>query len=1005
MKKIKAFLTVLTLALSVTAFAQDITVKGSVKDASTGETIPGAAVQIKGTSKGVAADFDGNYSISAPSNATLIFSSINYVSAEIAVNGQSTLNVTLKPDSERLEDAVVVGYGTAKRVGSIVGAISTVKSDIVKNAPAASALDQLQGQVAGLAVFTSSGVAGDDAVSMTLHGTGSLSSSSEPLFVIDGVPSSSRTIMAMNPNDIVSVTVLKDATATSIYGSRAANGVVYITTRGGAYNSKATVTVRSMYGVNTLANPQFYENMMSGDEWIDFRLRTGTMTLAAIETQFLNNGYHFNTKWHEILQNPVTAQYQNDLTFEGGGDKVAYMVSASQFHQDGQTVGNYYDRYTVRSNIQAHPASWIKFGTNFNLSYDIKQTNPNWGDSEGGPQSYTSGGLSFMNNPLYPSIDPETGKRYATKFPNGLYNPEYYIKNREDVYHRLGLNGNAYVELTLAKGLTFTSRIGTDARATLNNFNLYPSYLGASGSGQRYRSITYEHHDTFTNTLEYKFNVADDHHFTVLAGHEYLNNISDAFSASSKKQSDDRLMNLQNGTQETYSVSESFGASRFLSFFGNANYNYAEKYYFDATIRNDASSRFGFKVRHATFWAVGGMWKLSKEDFIKDIDWIQDLNFKASYGTQGNANIGNYKHLGLIGAGGKYNEVAATSVVSQPSNPSLTWEQQGLFTVGIGGRFFDKVNLEVDFYNRTTSNMLMAVPQPYTTGFSEVTANVGAMSNTGIDITLNVDILRGPDYYLNFNTVFNFNSEVVTELFDAAWDEDLQKRRWIIPNTYVAYVEGQPVSLYCPIYAGVDPEDGLPMWYVPGDDPDVTTKEKTTKVYNEDALTQNTGLKRHAPINGGFGFNGAWKGFSFKADFSYVLGKTLINNDAFFYANPNNNVAYNCSKYVSDYWTPENKNAQFPDWTKGATMQFDSHLAENASFLRFKNFQLAYSFASLFKGTSFGNVCKDIKLTATGRNLFTLTKYSGIDPEVDSNLTYGIAGNSRQFLGGIEITF
>ena len=387
---------------------------------------------------------------------------------------------------------------------------------------------------------------------------------------------------------------------------------------------------------------------------------------------------------------------------------------------------------------------------------------------------------------------------------------------------------------------------------------------------------------------------------------------------------------------------------------------------------------------------------------MKDAKWIKNASLKASYGTQGNAEIGNYSHLALIGTMTNYNDGNAWAV-GQPSNKDLTWEKQSLLSIGASARFFDFIDLEVEFYDRTTKDMLMDVPYPYTSGFSELTANVGGLKNTGVDITLGVDIIQKPDAYLRFSTNFNYNKEKVSELFDAAWDEEFQRYRWIMASEGLAYIQGLPVMFYAPIYAGVDPEDGAPMWYVPGDDPDKTTKDKTTKDYDEDALMQNTGLQLSAPMVGGFSLRGGWKFLSFAADFSYVLGKTLINNDRYFYENVNNNVAYNKMKNVSDYWTPNNKNAQYPDWTKGYVMQFDTHLYEDASFLRLKNLQVGVALPN--KWLEAQKLFDSVKLTFTGRNLLTFTKYTGVDPEIDGNLTYGRLGGSKQYLVGLEFTF
>ena len=1001
MKKAKLFFSALLALITIAATAQNVTVSGVVRDASTGEGVPFASVMVKGTTNGVPSDANGNYTLSAPSSAVLVVSAVGYTPVEVDVVGRTTINVTLEADVEFLEETIVVGYGSSKKVSSLVGSVQTVNSETLKNAPSSSALDQLQGQVAGLSVLSFSGVAGDNAVSMTLHGVGSLGASSTPLYVIDGIPSSSRSIMAMNPNDIESISILKDAAATSIYGSRAANGVVFVTTKAGSYNERSSVTVRSQYGMSTLANPQVYENMMSGDELKDFWVRSGIYTADYVKATFTDKGYDNNTEWYKVMMNLVTPQYQNDVTFQGGGQKVAYMISASQFHQEGFTPGNFYDRYTVRSNVQARPADWIKVGVNVNLSMDINQQNGNWGSAlMGNGANYTAGGLSFLLNPLYPAYD-ENGELYPELFPgSNQKNPNFYMENNPDQYDRYGANGSVFLELEPVRNLKFVSRAGIDGYVKFNTWSQTPSYnanYGSAGSSAYIgRTASLEYSATITNTVEYTYEINHNNKFSVLVGQEGVANYYDYFGARISGFTDDRVVMLPIGDISTVTVYESFTESKFLSFFGHADYTLFDRYFFDATIRNDAVSRFGADVRNAMFWSAGARWNAKKESFLKNVRAINSLDVKASYGTQGNSAIGDYSSLGLITASGKYQESAGTAV-TQPANPKLSWEQQALLTVGVSGRAFNALDFEVEFYQRKTSSMLMDVPNPYTTGFTSTSQNVGSMQNTGIDVTLGVDIYRSKDAFVRFNTTFNYNAEKITELFDG-------RQRWEIANTSVAYVVGNPVMFYSPIYAGIDPADGQMMWYVPGEDKDVTTMEETTKVFDEAGLTQNTGKSRYAPINGGFSFSGGWKGFSVQADFTYVLGKSLLNNDGYFYGNPANFAGMNTHKAMSDFWTPTNTDAKYPNWGTGAVMQFDTHLLENASFLRLKNLQVAYSLPSNLLGWTNGAV-KDFKITLTGRNLLTATKYTGIDPEINSNLSYGVAGNSKQILGGIEITF
>lgn len=995
MRKIKMFLTVMSVLIASVAYAQNLTVKGLVIDEATGEPVPFASVHEKGTMNGTNTDVDGNYAITVSKNAVLVFSSIGYNTVEIQVAGNAVINCELPTDTEMLENAVVVGYGSAKKVGTIVGSVTTVNSDAIKTAPSSSALDQLQGQVAGLSVMTTGGVAGENNVSMQLHGQGSLGAASDPLYIIDGVQASSRAIQAMNPNDILSITILKDASATSIYGSRAANGVVFVTTRAGSYDAKASVTVRSQAGISTLADMTLYKNMMSGPELKEFWVRSGLMTPDQIRSMYTDKGFDADTKWYNYYQQFNNPQFQNDVIVEGGGNKVAYMIGASQFHQRGTAIGNEYDRYTVRTNVQGRPKDWLKVAGNVSLSYDKRSTNPNWGGASGGA-GYTAGGLSYLNNPLYPAVD-ENGKEFDVQFSDGMYTPRYYVANFPNSSERYGVLASFNVEIEPIPNLKIASRAGLDGYISLGKSTRVPSFLGTEGNGTRSRSATLSYTATITNTIEYAFNIGNDHQFTVLAGQEGVSEYGDSFSSYAEGITDDRLDNLQNGVADKNQVSESFAEGKFLSFFGRADYSLMNKYYFDASVRNDACSRFGPNNKRATFWAAGGMWKMKRENFLQNAYWLTDLNFKVSYGTQGNSSIGNYQYLALIGSMSDY-ATGSSLGLGQPSNFDLTWEKQALLTVGFNGRLADVVDFNIEYYRRKTSSMLMDVPYPSTSGIGSLYKNVGGLLNQGIDLTLGVDILRGRDYYLRFQTTFNWNSEKVTELFN-----DLD--RWEMVGYGFAYVVGKPVSFYYPIYAGVDPEDGLPMWYLPGENVDETTMDpsRVTKTFDESGLTQNTGTRLNPPINGGFSIGGAWRGLSLQADFSYVLGKYLINNDAFFYANPFQNLDCTQHKDVQDFWTPENTDAKYPDWSQGVTMQFDTHLLEKANFLRLKNLQIGYDLPRHLLGTQ--QVVNGLKFSLTARNLFCLTNYSGIDPEVAGNLTYGRVGNSKQFLFGVELTF
>ena len=964
------------------------------------EPVMGATVKVVGSNATALTDVDGNFSIQAPSDkSSLTISYIGYTTQ--TVKAGKNLTITLETDNTELEQVVVVGYGSARKVGSITGQVATVQSDKLKNTPSASALEALQGQVAGLAVVNSSGVAGDNAASITIHGIGSLGASTAPLYVLDGIPTTSRAIYAMNPNDIQSITVLKDASATSIYGSRAANGVIYVTTKGGSYNTKSTVTVRSQYGWNTLADKSLYEDMMSSQELYNFWNASGFPQAyygPNYSTDWLMDYFGWsldnNTDWYNYFQNMYTHQYQNDVTIEGGSDKISYLIGGSQFHQQGMAIGNDYDRYTVRSNINAKPKSWMKTGFNFNFSYDRKTTNANWGDSSDN-SNYLSGGLSYLINPMEAARD-EYGNVYPYQFPNGFWNPKYSDSQQHRYTDRYGFTGNFFVEITPFKGMKLTSRVGDDMYFYEYEYNSIIGNRYAKAS--RSRDHEYGYTATITNTAEYSFDLFEDHHFTFLAGQEGVKEFANDFNASSSGIDSNKLVNLQNGLQSTYSMKESKSEAHFLSFFGRMNYNLLDRYFIDASIRSDECSRFGANKRQATFWSVGGLWKIKSEKFLENTKWINDLDFKASYGTSGNAGIGNYSALGRVGTLTNYAEGQSWAMGIMP-NRDLTWETQKLLTVGLSGKLFNFFDFDVSWYLRRTEDMLMDVPYGYYTGISEATSNVGALENKGFDVRVGFDILRGKDYYFNASLNFNYNWQKITKLFRGL-------NRWEIANTGLCYVVGDPVSFYYPMWAGVNPENGAPQWFVPGENIDVTTTDpnNVTENFDSAALTQNTGKKKYAPFNGGFSLNAGWKGLSIAADFTVQMGRYLINNDEFFYANPFIvGMSYTQHKMVNDFWTPEHTNARFPDWSQGYTMEFDTHLLQSSDFLRLKSLRIGYDLPKSVIG--FQNAVKNVKLTFTGRNLFTITPYNGLDPEVASNLTLGKASNTKQYLFGLEVTF
>ncbi len=998
MKQIRLFLAGLLVLMSSAVFAQDINITGTVTDESTGEVVPFASIQVKGTMTGTSTLDDGTYSITAPSDATLIFSFIGYKNLEVAVRGRKELNVSIAPDSEVLEETVVVGYGSARKVGTTVGSISKVSAKTLEARPQASAFESLQGQVPGLQIYTSSGDPGE-LQSIRLHGIGSITASSAPLYILDGVAVEATTIRSMNPNDIETMSVLKDASATSIYGSRAANGVIYVTSkRGRAGDSK--ITVRGQYGVSSLATWDFYDNMMSTEQLWGFWETSGirsTNSLNLLKESLVNanmtqaNGDFNNFEWTRYLQKNNRPIYQADISISGGSDRTTYYVSGSIYDETGTAPATFYSRYGFRSNIDSRVNSWFRLGANVQLAYDERATNGFYDTNN------QYGGLSYLLQPYYSPYLADGSEPHQIPLL-GMWNPYYLTDIQPQVTKGYNVNLSGYAEFEPIRNLKLRVVPGMDKRITNYDYKALP--VGPfTGSGTSRQNFTHNSITSITNTLEYRFTVGQKHSFTALVGQEGISYGYNAFSGGSNGQTDPRLMHLNNGIQSTYSVSSTDTYSNFLSYFGRADYAYDNRLFFDVSVRNDSSSRFSPDHKSATFWAVGGMWNLKNESYFRSISWLDALNFKASYGTQGNAAISDYEYQSLIGSTSAYDSENGFGIASA-GNSDLKWEIQSKLTIGLSARFYDRFTVSVEYYNRVTNDMLMDVPVASTTGFTTIRRNVGSLENNGVDLSVNVDLLRGRDYYLGVNANFNYNTEKITQLFDG-------KTRWQVPGTGVAYVVGKPVMHYWPIYAGVNPETGNQQWYLPEANIDNTQMDpnKVTEVYDEDKLTQNTGMRMYAPIAGGFSISGMWKGFGLQADFSYSVGKNLLSNDRFFTENPFAFRDQNQSANILDYWKEPGDNVEYPDWTKEPIMQFDTHLVENASFLRLKNLTVSYTLPNKYLRGS--KSLKGAKIYFSGRNILTFKNkdFKGMDPEVDQNLTLGKVANTRQFQLGLEFTF
>ena len=986
--KITNFLYALLLLIAVQGYVQAQTkeISGVVRDAS-GSELLGVAVIVQGTHRGTQTDLKGHYKIKAQKGEVLEFSSMGLKTQTFKVGNSSQIDVVLVEDIQDLDEFVVVGYGSGRKISSVVGSVARVGEKDIAQRPSGNVVDALQGKVAGLQVSISSGEP-SGLSKIRLDGVGSLGgATNSPLFVLDGITVSDATIRALNQSDIESISVLKDASATSIYGSRAANGVVYITTKRGKNNTKGEISFSTQYGISDIADRRHFERMMNADELAAFLVDIGRYSQAQMDEIRRKNPY--DTRWHKVYFRENVPMEQIDLSVSGGNEKTTYYVSGSYFNQEGLMYRSGFDRLTLRSNIDSRVNNWLKLGVYFNTAYYKIQTNPFAGNNP-------DGGLSYMLEPFYSPVD-ENGKRRDYMEGINRYHPEYYAENYPSSITALDFIPSGFVEITPVKGLTFKTNAGVRFTNAVNSSTRLPSFKGSRNDGNTSKDYNKVLIKTLTNTLEYKFDLAQKHNFAILLGQESVKNESSSFTASGSGLINDDLTLLSNTTKNK-TVNESIGISTINSVFGRLEYDYLGKYFADFSLRRDGSSKFSPDYKYANFWATGIMWKLKKEKFLENNQKINDLSLKFSVGTSGNSDIGDYTHQALVGTG-QYNDNTTYSL-SNSGNTELTWEKQRKYTIGLISAFFDnRLNVNADFYSRITESMLMNVPVAYTTGFSTVKRNIGKLQNRGFNVAISTDIYRDKERGILVTPYVNFgyNKNKVLELFSG-------KTYWK-NSDMTAYIVGESIKYVAPIFKGVNPDNGEPQWYANDPEHPENTIKDDNRIVERNysaALAQNTGYDRYAPINGGFGFSASYKSVSLQADFAYSIGKYTYNNDRYFNENPTVFSGYTYDRSVKNYWKQPGDITQFPKKERRFT-ELDGRLIEDASFLRLKNITLAYSLSDeVLKEVGFFS---RVRFYVTGRNIFTFTKFTGLDPEIDDAVLAGDNPGTKQYVFGVELKF
>jgi len=998
-------------------------VKGRVVN-SAGEPIPGATVVIKGTSTGTISDADGNYSLPKVENGSiLVFSFVGMKSREIKFEGQTQVNITLEEETIGLEEVVAIGYGNVKK-SDLTGSVSTVKSSELQETPITSIDQGLVGRASGVMVTQTSGMPGAIA-SIRVRGTSSLQGGNEPLYVIDGFPVYNGSgygstggntqlsgLASINPSDIESIEILKDASATSIYGARAANGVVLITTKNGK-KGQDKITFEANYGIQKVVKTI---DVMNGLEYAQL-----------VNEAYTNDGLapvYSEDKMAELRENPEGTNWQDELfrtaptqnyqlTFSGGNEKTIYSISLNYFNQDGIILGSDFNRYAGRVNLERNMFENFKIGTHLSLSKT--KSNAVRTDS-GGNTGVVSAALKF--NPVQPVYaNEETGKYTQVNTPGIVY-PNPVATAKEQVHENLSTRflGDVFAEWEVVPDLKAKVSFGVDLfDLKYNTFT--PSTIYES-EGVASASIDGDYTTNWLNenTLNWSKQINKDHFISLLAGITFQRNNYEGFSASSEDFVNNVLEenSLQAGAIYNQPTS---GKTRWslLSYLGRVNYNFKERYLFTFSSRVDGSSRFGSNNKYAFFPSGSFAWRAIEEDFIKNLELFSNLKMRVSYGITGNQEIGLYNSLPTL-TNTTYTIGHTLATGFYPNiipNPDLKWEKTKQFDVGLDISFLEnKLRITSDYYHKKTTDLIYDVSVPYVSGFSTSLQNIGSVKNHGLELAIESDNLnRNFKWTTSFNISFNRNKvlELGGEEYKDVGGDDGHLKTGQVHRLIV----GKPIGLfYGYVFDGIFQDqreldagpEGSTNWiggrrYKDLSGPDGVPDGKIDATYDRKIIGD-----PNPDFYGGLTNTFSYKGFEINIFLQYSYGNDLFNYNAMELELPSG--GQNVYHDLVNHWKPDHPSNKYPVATTNRSAIFSDAYIEDGSYLKVKTLSLAYTFPKLKM-----NHIDGLKVYFTGQNLFTFTDYKGYDPEVSyrgaTNLEmgedFGGYPQAKTYLFGVKL--
>lgn len=1028
------------------AFSQTITVSGTVVD-ELGEPLIGATVQQKGTSNGTSTDIDGNYSLSISPKGSITVSYVGYNTQTIDVNGRTVINVTMQENSAVLDEVVVVGYGQMKR-SDLTGSVVSVGEDAVKKSISTSIDQVLQGRAAGVQIQANSGTPGAS-TSIRIRGINSLNATNQPIFVIDGVvidsatdDESSNPLASINPSDIVSMDVLKDASATAIYGSRASNGVIMITTKRGKAG-EATVTYDVYLGWQEM--PKKYEmlNLREYAEHHNFRadyLSSVDKNNAFVRPDLLGEG----TDWQDELFRKAFMMNHN-VSVSGGNERTTWAFSGGYLDQDGIALGSGFKRYTLRSNLETQIKSWLRGGINFSLT-DSKQK------------------VGTDNNTIISALIQQP--TVAVTAPDGSYdgpddvwmpdNPVGLASIITNKNKKLNLRFNAFLEATLYKGLTLRTELSGDYN--LNKYYFYEPDYKFGIKTQDQRTSRWTKTDTkywsWRNILTYNNTFAGKHNVNVMLGQEmsksYWENQVGATSGFLTNSTPD----LSAGDISKSTSTGSRNINSIASFFGRAFYSFDERYLLTATIRRDGSSKFAKGHKWGWFPAVALAWRVSQESFLRDVEPINSLKLRAGWGKTGNLNVTDYAYMALLA--NKTTPWGVGVLTGNTANPDLTWETTSSYNIGLDlGLLQNRIEFIADVYYKKTDNLLLQLPLPSFLGSGGQGAannpwgNVGSIENKGIELTLNTTNIVTRDFQWTSNLVFSLNRNKVKELDTA--NSSIEKSYQPSSTNYIVTktVVGEPIGQfwgYKVIGRFDKPEDfyyhdaagNLQQVAIPSGN---TIAQSSTWIgdyiyedINGDGVIDSsdcTFIGNPEPkFTWGFGNTFTWKGFDLNIFFSGSYGNDALNLTRMRIEDPrqNSNILRSSLNYakvdVIDPSLPADdyRNLHVTNpvaTTMPALQRTDANanytrvsdlLVEDASYIRLQNISVGYTFPRNWMRKIY---LQNLRVYFSAQNVHTWTKYKGLDPEVgamygDALMTgvdYGRYPSPRIYTFGLNVSF